>query len=834
MAKYIFKLLIGIYNSVRKIYDLFLSVAQNTDFGARDVMQNFDSLIDAIYVLCGVFMLFRITVSFLSMLIDPDRVNDKQAGAGSVIKRVFISIILLIICRPSNFCFGLFDKLEDAIVGEGGILENITEQLPSMTETEYVSYRKGFSIMFDDVYAADNIKCLYQAYSKNGEWGKDQAGKDSFEISAKPREMQYITFTKNTSGISIKSKWGTNSGWYIEFQNSGSIEGFKYDNSYLINDIISYKMNVSKIEKNYLSNGKCPPYISYEKSVAEFMNSNKYIEKYTSSYYSKTIPITNHETMLKKVQDELIQNMSKNYIKNRDGIDADRELLKYSTSLSDEDKETLSKNLAEKYLLVDDQATIFARSMLLSFTDQLDDSEDTANTLNTVLHSSEANNNVFKLMKGDNPKVDTDALMAIIFGIGLMVYLFILCVDLIVREFKLMMLKVMSPIPVICYIDPKDKVFSAWLKMFISVYVDLFIKLLCINLAVSILNAFLSANELASGFQKIMVIIAIFVFAKALPSIINKIFGIEASANSFKEIGKMAKTGLGIAAGGAIAGAATIGTGWAAYHASKGQGFGNRLLAAAGGVGRVATGTLRGMGGGARGNITAGLSAARTNMRNRQAYTDGVTASALTGATLFSGIGMDYASRKDREIQSIVADQERYNEFSENYKSKMESLADDSKFMSTLAAARSKNLITGTQYESIRDDFIAEQIAHAGQSNYKGSTYKQLLSKHGVSNMSAFEFNVNEQMTAEGKSKQMEALLKGATNYAKSNASVRTAIEKAGGTIEIQTYADLKNANTAVKDASIENQNKIDAVKNTDEYRKADSARKTANENRGK
>lgn len=869
MTKLLFYIIIGIYNSVAKAYYLLNEFSNSTNLALID--DAFGNLIDKMYVLAGLFMLFRITVTFLNMLIDPDKVNDNQVGAGAVMKRVFISLILIIVCNPSNFCFGLLDKVEEAIIGtnEDSLINNLFSE--SMISAPATS--KGLSIMFDNVYAASNeFSCFYNVFSvQQKEINYDKIDTDKitgmgqyYEAIPSATGQFYITFTKDSSWKKIEYKWGKDSDWYVKFNTSGTTpSGKKYDNSQL-NSITSFKFNTTVGKTTYIDNNVCPKGITFSNGKAIFSKDSVSGTVVYGSYATNLSESATNEERIAAKEAEIKKNIDKNndkvwsgeYYAEQNNIN---DFYKNDPTLTNEERSTAVSSTLEytksriSYKEGTDAGSIkFARSIFLVFADNIYDDPDVDETLNTVLDSPEANGEVFDLTNKTLFKdavVDLDSLMAIVVGIAVIVYLLLLCIDVVVRQFKLLILEIMAPIPIISYIDPKNKIFDEWKKMLISVYADLFIKIIAIKLGINTINMMFNSYSSYTGLKKIMVLFAIFVFMKALPSIINKIFGIDASASSFKEIGNVVKTGAGIAAGGAIGGVAALGTGFAAVAATGGQGVGNTLLAAGGAVGRLFSGTLRGMGGGSKGNVTAGLSASRTNMRNRQAYVDGISASTLAGATIFGGIGMDYASRKDREIQSMVSDQERYNEFSDNYKSKMESLADSSKFMSTLAAARSKNLITGAQYDSIRDDFITEQIAHAGDGSYQGSSYADLLRSHGVSNEAlygqkdsdgnivkppAFEFNVDEKMTAEGKSKQMEALLQGATNYAKSNASVRKAIEGAGATVNIQTYADLKNANTAVKDASTVNQNRIDAVKNTDEYRKADSARKMANENHGK
>ena len=96
-----FDFAIDVYTTVGKVYDMLLDIANNgTNIYSFDKLY---SLTDAIYVILGIFMLFRLTISFLNMLIDPDKASDKQAGAGAIIKRVGISLVLILLFQPNSY-----------------------------------------------------------------------------------------------------------------------------------------------------------------------------------------------------------------------------------------------------------------------------------------------------------------------------------------------------------------------------------------------------------------------------------------------------------------------------------------------------------------------------------------------------------------------------------------------------------------------------------------------------------------------------------------------------------------------------------------------------------
>ncbi len=150
-------------------------------------------------------------------------------------------------------------------------------------------------------------------------------------------------------------------------------------------------------------------------------------------------------------------------------------------------------------------------------------------------------------------------------GIVLVFILVGIAVDVAIRVFKLMILQMIAPIPVMTYIDPKsskDGAFNSWIKTFITTYLDIFIKLGTVYLLLLLVKEFFSGNlfgnvyktlGFASGnFVMIFLIIGLFHFAKEAPKFIKDALGIKDSGGgSF--MGK-ALSGMAGAAAGAAAG----------------------------------------------------------------------------------------------------------------------------------------------------------------------------------------------------------------------------------------------------------------------------------------
>lgn len=78
------------------IFNIFFIVA-NASFFQGDVIDTFYSRIQMIL---GIFMIFRLTITFLQIIVNPDLFKDKQKGAASLVKRIAIMLILLSVIVP--------------------------------------------------------------------------------------------------------------------------------------------------------------------------------------------------------------------------------------------------------------------------------------------------------------------------------------------------------------------------------------------------------------------------------------------------------------------------------------------------------------------------------------------------------------------------------------------------------------------------------------------------------------------------------------------------------------------------------------------------------------
>lgn len=156
------------------------------------------------------------------------------------------------------------------------------------------------------------------------------------------------------------------------------------------------------------------------------------------------------------------------------------------------------------------------------------------------------------------------------------IFVFILLsftVEIAVRAVKLAVLRLIAPIPIISYMDPrgsKDGSFNAWVKALTSTYLDLFVRLAVIYFVIYLIQDMIvngivmnTTNDMIGVFSAIIIWIGLFVFAKQAPKFIRQVLGMKDDG------GRGLFSGFGTALGMGAAAAGAIGSGIAAAKASR-------------------------------------------------------------------------------------------------------------------------------------------------------------------------------------------------------------------------------------------------------------------------
>lgn len=127
-------------------------------------------------------------------------------------------------------------------------------------------------------------------------------------------------------------------------------------------------------------------------------------------------------------------------------------------------------------------------------------------------------------------------------GIILLIALVGTCIDVAIRAIKLAVLRLIAPIPIISYVNPKSSEngsFANWVKMVTTTYLELFIRLLIIYFIMYIVTAIVEgkidlgfANGAAGIVATIFIIIGLFLFIKQAPKFISDALGLKGMMGS--------------------------------------------------------------------------------------------------------------------------------------------------------------------------------------------------------------------------------------------------------------------------------------------------------------
>mgnify|MGYP007087032807 FL=1 len=447
---------------------------------------------------------------------------------------------------------------------------------------------------------------------------------------------------------------------------------------------------------------------------------------------------------------------------------------------------------------------------------------------------------------GDNNSYKYDYMPLIGFVVAIVMTLILLgyCVDIAVRVFKLIILQLIAPIPIISYVDPKaskDGAFNKWIKMVISVWADLFIKLGIIYFIMLVISELFTSGAILNltnnlfgdsyfrgGLVTLALIVGLLFFAKDAPKFICDAMGIKMGENGklFGGLGKIMSAGA-IAAGTVGAG---IASGRASYLADQANG---KKFNVARAFKNVGAGFL----GAAAGGITGMNAAVNAKDHNTKAVMDAMAkrnatalAAGSSGSTFFGRMGSTLMGLTTGETLAAIgkreiSDLEAKKSALETVKSRVsgEMVKQDwtwGKSGFTMKDANGEDLDMKANYKS----FMATKnaAASAGKDKFK-YTFK-------VTDSSGVTHDVTKEITMQQANMQEGFILKNnEDDYIVQHINGTVKTDKVDKTL----MADIQNAEK-ITDVSITNRSSI--TDNIDEFgvqimdAKRENAKKEAND----
>lgn len=550
---YVFmKLIAGVYTSVAKNYDMMMRFIHG--FESETFFEKIQVVEDNIYVLVAVFMLFRITISLIEYLIDPDKISDKQQGGGKLVTRIIISLLLVvsfpIILKGVN-------RLQSDLLQDDSPLFKI--------------FDVGDGNQRSELEESGNAKCnVKKAYNEG--------------LINSTDDLINSLIGCNTSEINAKD---------IEYVLN------KIDNNNYRGKL--YKVSTDIFEK-VLGVGLA---LKGQTLASIIITTKNQFDQYAALFNS----IVNNKEIINRVENAII-------------IKSDWEQQYYVI---------ISKKISNEDIVYDDivnseGGAAFARSVIGSFANdskvitEATYSDDCPGRCK-FLESSDANDAVARIVENETNNFQIDIFICVICGIAIIVFMLILMIEVVIRQFKIVVLNMLAPIAFISYMNPNDKVLSNWFQKYVGCFLDLFVKLLALQISMLLIAEVANTDFAYGGLAKVLFYIGIFIFAKTVPNLLSDVLGLKNMGGTFKDSMNALKTAALIGVGGIAGGVA---------GAITARGVG-RIGGFFGGLGR-------GLVGGAKGNPFSGATNQyKINKANIAANANGST----------------WWGRKAAEIQSI-------------------------------------------------------------------------------------------------------------------------------------------------------------------------------------
>jgi hypothetical protein len=142
-----------IYGLIMFCFDVFEKVGAANDILSTDIIVN---ITNKISLILGLFMIFRLTFAFVQYLINPDTMNDKNKGAGSLVMKMIIAIVLL---GTTPYMFKFAFSLQNAINDDKIIPRIIMGYSPDESDNATIGGMIAQSTFFTFFRVNENVTC---------------------------------------------------------------------------------------------------------------------------------------------------------------------------------------------------------------------------------------------------------------------------------------------------------------------------------------------------------------------------------------------------------------------------------------------------------------------------------------------------------------------------------------------------------------------------------------------------------------------------------------------------------------------------------------------------
>ena len=101
---------------VGKLYGYMLEISKSSN--AQNLNDYISNLTRSFYIIAGIFMLFRLTISVFNYILDPDKMTDSKTGGSKLLTNIVITMILIIGFYPNGFIFTFLQDVENLFLSQ--------------------------------------------------------------------------------------------------------------------------------------------------------------------------------------------------------------------------------------------------------------------------------------------------------------------------------------------------------------------------------------------------------------------------------------------------------------------------------------------------------------------------------------------------------------------------------------------------------------------------------------------------------------------------------------------------------------------------------------------
>lgn len=130
-----------VFNFISTLYDLLISIARTSVLSQKDILE----MADKIYKLLAVFMIFKVTLSLITYVVNPDDFSDKTKGITKLGTNIVISLGLLIL---TPYIFNYAYRFQTFILEDNSLANLIFDTKESSEDSSSFINKAGDKIAF--------------------------------------------------------------------------------------------------------------------------------------------------------------------------------------------------------------------------------------------------------------------------------------------------------------------------------------------------------------------------------------------------------------------------------------------------------------------------------------------------------------------------------------------------------------------------------------------------------------------------------------------------------------------------------------------------------------